>query len=375
MITLLLLTLRFKALICRLVQVPLRRLISKHGSKARRSGRLSGNIPKVASPFLLVNFLRHQGRIVLQIQESTWAYKGFSAKKMKVDELIALGGATPPTPSSPPSVSALDEITRLYNEVYSRGLCLFFESKWYELSDSRASSTAILHHNPQVVTLFKSFLQHITDLKGTELGDMRMPSHLEACLIWALACLPGSSASQDKFEQPSPAEAARWEAWHRVYVFETLISGDTLSTNPLLTPPADEKHAPHKHELAFWHYLAQYLLAAHSTSSPQDLAARERYLGLLRSTLDGRENRDVLYSIAILREYTTRWDAVQNEQTVPAYLDESDPRSKLAVATRFIRDEMAAMGGTTNVVRRLAELAYRSFVRPAVNVDGTGRRK
>ena len=89
----------------------------------------------------------------------------------------------------------------------------------------------------------------------------------------------------------------------------------------------------------------------------------------MRSLLDGRENRDVLYSIAVLREYTAHWDASYSEQSVPSHLEESDCRSKLAVATRFIRDESTSTGGTTNVVRRFADLAYRAFVRPGVNVN------
>jgi hypothetical protein len=94
----------------------------------------------------------------------------------------------------------------------------------------------------------------------------------------------------------------------------------------------------------------------------------------MRSLLDGRENRDVLYSIAVLREYTAYWDAGSNEQSVPSRLEESDLRSKLAVATRFIRDESTTAGGTTNVVRRFAELAYRAFVQPGVNVNRTRAR-
>lgn len=293
---------------------------------------------------------------------------------MKIDELIAVGGVTPPTPSSPPSPTLLSEIPKLYDEVYSRGLMLFFESRWYELNEGRTRSATILH-NPQLVTLFSSFLQHIATLKGTGLGDLKIPSHLETCLIWALACLPASCAAPDQPRWTSPHGADGIETWHRVYVFEILLSGDTLATNPLPPPPIGENNTPRNTEQEFWHYLGQYLLAGHSSPSPQDTATRERFLALLRSTLDARENRDVLYSIAILREYTAHWDAVQNEQTVPPHLEESDPRSKLVVATKFIRAEMAATGGTTNVVRRFAELAYRSFVRPAVNAHSAGRTK
>ncbi len=94
----------------------------------------------------------------------------------------------------------------------------------------------------------------------------------------------------------------------------------------------------------------------------------------MRNLLDGRENRDVLYSIAVLRDLSARMDPSLNEQTAPSHFDELDPRSRLAVATRFIREEAASTGGTTNVIRRFAALAYRAFVRPGVNSNRPARR-
>lgn len=166
----------------------------------------------------------------------------------------------------------------------------------------------------------------------------------------------------------APAPDDPWEARGRLQVFEALVSGETLTMNPLTPPNPNDADIRRRNELEFWYNLAKYLLREHSSPSPADVSVRECCLQSMRALLGGLENRDVLYSIAVLREYTRHWDACWNEQTVPSHLDESDARSKLAVATRFIRDESLSTRGTTNVVRRFTDLAYRAFVRPGVNV-------
>jgi hypothetical protein len=294
---------------------------------------------------------------------------------MKVDELIALGGAPPHSPSAPPSAEMLDEITKLYYEVYVPGLSLFFETRWFDFAKNRAMAanpTAMLHSDASLVSLFTSFIQTISKIKNTDPVDMVHSGHLELSVIWALARLPLSAPLTQRQQYPEslPAEDDPWEAQGRLQVFETLITGETLASTPLTPPPASASiHPLRRNELEFWHQLAKYLLQDHASASPADISTRESCLSAMRSLLDGRENRDVLYSIAVLREYTAQWDASYSEQSVPSHLEESDSRSKLAVATRFIRDESTSTGGTTNVVRRFADLAYRAFVRPGVNVN------
>ncbi|KAG7288228.1 hypothetical protein NEMBOFW57_007758 [Staphylotrichum longicolle] len=294
---------------------------------------------------------------------------------MKVDELIALGGAPPNPPSAPPSSEMLDEVTKLYYEVYVPGLSLFFETRWYDFAKNRATAanpTAMLHNNASLVSLFTSFIQTISKIKSTDPVDMVHSGHLELSVIWALARLPLSTplTQRQQFPESVPAEDDPWEARGRLQVFETLITGEILAGNPLTPPPAAANvHPLRRNELEFWYQLARYLLQDHASASSADISTRERCLSAMRALLDGRENRDVLYSIAVLREYTAQWDAAYSEQSVPSHLEESDSRSKLAVATRFIRDESTSTGGTTNVVRRFADLAYRAFVRPGVNVN------
>jgi len=333
-----------------------------------------GGTPSIFTPPLLI----------LQPREIKLTYQSCPAKKMKVDELIALGGAAPPTPTSPPSATLVDEITKLYYEIYVPGLTLFFESRWYSPSKDQSqcpspspspNSLLLLHQNKAVLNLFTSFLQNIIDIKSTDPADMVRSGHLETHLVWALARLPLSSLPRDV-----PPQDDLLETTNRLHVFETLLSGDVLETNPLSSPTqavahgdSDRSISLRRNEFEFWHHLGQFLLKSHSSMSADGCSARERCLGQMRSLLDGRENRDVLYSIAVLREYTMHWDATVNEQTISSQLDESEPRSKLAVATRFIRNE-ASTDATTNVVRQFANLAYRAFVRPGVNAKSGGKK-
>jgi hypothetical protein len=297
---------------------------------------------------------------------------------MKVDELAALGGKMPPGPDEPPNAETVDEMVRLYYEVYVPGLATFFESTWYNLRPQAINNPlSTLRDNKPVLNLFAIFLQTISSIQRTDQADMVYSGHLETCVVWALAKMPHSMASNALSSNADslPAEDDLREIQNRLVVFETLLSGEPLHINLLTPPPSSSSGNRHwsqrrVNELEFWYQLAQYLQQPHSS----DASARERCLSRMRAALDGHENRDVLYSIAVLREFTPQYDVAMNEQTMPVHLDETDPRSKLAVATRFIRDEAASTGGTTNVIRRFADLAYRAFVRPGVNVRQAVRR-
>ncbi|KXH68038.1 hypothetical protein CSAL01_10861 [Colletotrichum salicis] len=98
-----------------------------------------------------------------------------------------------------------------------------------------------------------------------------------------------------------------------------------------------------------------------------DPAKRDEVLGKLRMQLGGRENRDLIYSIAISRELSPRVE-VGFERNVPQHMDESDPKNRLFVANKFIQDEAQVTGGTTNVVRRFGEIAIRAYISPGVNI-------
>ncbi|KAK3339027.1 hypothetical protein B0H65DRAFT_432601 [Neurospora tetraspora] len=247
-----------------------------------------------------------------------------------VDDLIALGGAEPPIMNSPPSQAVIQEIKKLYGEIYVTGLSYFFETQWYDLKYDRGilahHSIQVLLNNQPLMGLFGSFVEHISQPRA----DHKYASQLEECIVWGLAKLPLCTRGRG--------------------------NNSTLTENPLCNPMVlGDLNTSRRNELEFWWYLAE-------------LAIRKpnRDLQNLRRLLDGQENRDFLYSLAVLREYSHHWNPANIEQQLPSQLAESDPRCRLAVAARFIRTAMEE--GTTNVVRRFAQLAYRAYVHPGASL-------
>lgn len=207
---------------------------------------------------------------------------------MKVDELLALGDTPPQASTAPPSPEMLTEITKLYNEVYSPGLSLFFETRWYDFAKPRTMTTnpaaAMLHNNQSLVSLFTSFIQTISKIESTNSEDMISSGHLESSVIWALACLPLSIPFTQCQQHPqfAPAEDDLEEARGRLQVFEALLSGETLAVNPLSPPPTGNIHPLQRNELQFWYQLATYLLQENASALPASVSRREGCLAVMR---------------------------------------------------------------------------------------------
>ncbi|TDZ72007.1 hypothetical protein CTRI78_v001601 [Colletotrichum trifolii] len=281
------------------------------------------------------------------------------ANKMKVDELIGLLGPAATTQEIALTPELLNEIINLYREVYVPALQLFFETNWFSAKD--AQGRYAIEHNQAILGQFASFLRVVQSVPANDHNQMALSGVLETRLIWALACMPCSSASgaanTNARTLPSPEDFT--EAANRVKVLEALICGEYLISNPL-APPVPDPHPHRQQEFEFWYNMAEFLRY-------HDAAKRDEMLSRLRLQLGGRENRDLMYSIAISREISPRVEP-GFEKDIPEHLDESDPKNRLYVANKFIQDEAQVTGGTTNVVRRLSEIAIRSYISPGVNV-------
>ena len=300
-----------------------------------------------------------------------WLAPVAQQKKMKVDELVALGGPAPPASQSLPSKEVVDEIIKVYYQIYVPGLTAFFETSWFNFRPDGHNPISILSHNTALMNLLASFLAAAASpVKVADAARMAAPGIMESRVVWNLTSLAYTvpAATNPATDEPLAADNAA-EARNRVSVFDTLLSGAYLINNPCIPPP--RRGDVHRiREAEFWYYLAEYLRIGepqpHATGASQ--RQRDAALTRIRNLLDGRENRDVLYSIAVLRELAPRYPAGY-ENSLPQHLDEGDPRNRLAVAAQFIRDEARTPGGTTNVVRRFAELAAKAFVSPGVNVS------
>ncbi|KAJ8127462.1 hypothetical protein O1611_g6175 [Lasiodiplodia mahajangana] len=296
--------------------------------------------------------------------ERTPAYSGISVRKMKVQELVAIGNAVPPSVDAPLSQERLLDVQDLYEQVYAPGLEKFFETDWY--LKSYGSNT--LASSPRVQEVLAAFLDSLSTTTTNDVAGMAYSANLEFRVVWELAILVYSVEYKVNLSHGLPATDDGNEARNRVAVFETLLSGDFLDHNPLRAPleNPDSSLYHRNRELKFWHSLAEFLLIRDQPNVDMT-PRRDHILAQLRELLDGRENRDVLYSLTIIRAFTHRFPP-DFESTLPPHLDESDPKSKLAVARKFIQDEARVTGGTTNVVRRFSELGVRAFIAPAYNI-------
>lgn len=287
-----------------------------------------------------------------------------SAKKMRVDELVSWGRAPPPKLKSFPDQGKLDEIRGLYEEIYAPGLEGFFETKWY----TEESTVSRLMMQDPVLERVAGFLNVVSKADQNNHSAMAESASLEFLVVWDFACLAFTNEPKVNPLSVIPPDSDPTEVRSRVTVFDALLSGTVLRENPLVRPPPSGDY--HRvRELDFWYHLGEFCRVEPlgDPPNPDILSQRDQILNRIRTLLDGRENRDVLYSMAIMRALSPDFPA-DFESTLPQHLDETDPKSKLAVARKFVLDEAKATGGTTNIVRRFSELAAMAFINPGTNV-------
>ncbi|PHH69931.1 hypothetical protein CDD82_7429 [Ophiocordyceps australis] len=284
---------------------------------------------------------------------------------MKISEIIDSLGPPPPRQPCNCSDEMFNEITKVYHEMYAGGLGAFFESSWYYFTDNGQMN---FPKDANLIEHMASFLKALEAVKANDHTQMAYSGVLETRIVWQLACTAYKSPdhTNSTMRIVLPAEGDPTEVRNRLRVVEALLCGEYLPENPLAPPVADADHHRMR-QFDFWYSLAEFVRKRDHPSSPESLKSRDEMLARMRHLLDGRENRDVLYSIAVVRELAPKYEAGYGS-SVPQHLDESDPKNRLAVASRFILDEAQVTGGTTNVVRRFSDIAARAFVNPGVNI-------
>ncbi|KAI9816385.1 MAG: hypothetical protein M1832_005052 [Thelocarpon impressellum] len=293
------------------------------------------------------------------------------AKRIKIDDLLSVGGVVPP-PLTPPSESAasltpatLDGIKRFYSDHYALAIDDFLETRWFAtrglawmLNDARLCE--------QIAALLERFR---TAYAPEDVGAYALTQALETRVIWSLMCLCRAAATSSKAAADAGGEldardahaSGLNEAVRRLSVFEDLLSGAVVDTNVAdLARLGSAQHDPAKlRELEFWRLMGRFLtLRDDEASSAKEM---DDALAGCRNLLEGRENRDVIYSIAIARHVGQRVAEFPNALPEAAGDDEQDVRHKLLVAKDFVEKE-AAGRGTTLVIQRLCGMATRAWL-------------
>lgn len=287
------------------------------------------------------------------------------AKRMKkIHEIIDLLGPPPPPQQVSHTEETFNEITKVYHEMYAPGLSAFMETTWYYFVENGKMS---FPRDANLIEHMATFLKILEAVKANDHSQMAYSGVLETRIVWELACTAYHTPDRppQAIRVAMPPDGDPMEAKNRLRVVETLLCGEYLPVNPLALPLSDvDVHRTRQFD--FWYSLAEFVRRRDSPDSPPAVKAREDALARMRHLLDGRENRDVLYSIAVVRELAPTYGPSYGAN--PPHLDETDPKNRLIVASKFILDEAQVTGGTTNVVRRFSDIASRAFVNPAVNV-------
>jgi hypothetical protein len=289
-----------------------------------------------------------------------------TGEKMKISDIINLLGPPPPPQQANSSEEEFNEITRVYHEMYAGSLSAFFETGWYYFVENGQMT---FPRDSGLIEGMAAFLKVLQTVKANDHVQMSYSGVLETRVVWQLACTASWAAADhtsNSTRTSLPPDGDAVEAKNRLKVVEALLCGDYLASNPL-TPPSQDRDTVRMRQFDFWYQLGEFVRIRELPNAPPAVKARDDVLNKMRHLLDGRENRDVLYSIAVVRELAPQFDP-NYASSVPQHLDEADPKNRLAVASKFILDESQVTGGTTNVVRRFSDIAARAFVNPGVNV-------
>ncbi|KAI9674745.1 MAG: hypothetical protein M1817_001649 [Caeruleum heppii] len=289
------------------------------------------------------------------------AHTSLPAKRIKIDDLLSIGGAVPP-PTPPTDLGVLEDMKRIFSTIYAPAIDAFLETRWYT-----ARGLPWLLEDAPLCASFAALLERFKVRHGADDGDALTTTRtMEMRVIWSLMCLCRTAATA---AHPDTAPAAHGdarngqlmleEARRRLLVFEDLISGTVVDVNHAEPASSIAVRDPQKlRELDFWKLVGQFLtLRDDEASSAKEM---DDTLALCRNLLDARENRDVIYSIAIVRHVGQRVAEFPNHVPEAVSNDEDDARNKLWVAKSFIEGESDGRG-TNAVIQRLCGMATRSW--------------
>ncbi|KAF4124176.1 Negative acting factor [Geosmithia morbida] len=291
---------------------------------------------------------------------------------MLVEELINRHGPAPPVPKGIQNDTTYQEVVKVYHEMYAPGLHALFESIWFYFTENGKMS---FPRQGSLVAQMAVFLKVLENIKVTDRAQMMYSSTLELRLVWDLAKNALSAAPDgvdNRTRETMPHENDAVEVKARFRLVQALLDGTLLPFNPAC-PPIRNSNNPHRlRELEFWFSLGEFV-TTHVNASPMmvrreaDMAVRGVALETMRKFLDGRENRDVIYSIAVVRHNAYRFNMAQ-AMLEKYHLPESDARNKAVVASKFIMSQTQATGSMTNVTRRICDLANQLYVSPGYNI-------
>ncbi|KAL8831132.1 MAG: hypothetical protein Q9170_005434 [Blastenia crenularia] len=290
-----------------------------------------------------------------------------SIKSSRMDELVALNGVPPPasTITQPLPPVCYEDISLAYRRVYGPHIDKILETQWF--------SSRGLHYVLQDARLCERFATLVARFNISPQDpayEQSLPAthSLEASIIWSIMSIArhvggGKDASTGRVSAEEIGGGVL-DAAGRVEILENLLLGQHLeseapSTTENMRNGSGLQVQLHEREREFWRLMRKFLtIHDDEASASHELDAT---LKDARNYLDVKENRDVIYSIALVRLHGGRENL---EHLSHANNGGGNTQDKgLALAKGFLEDE-AGPRGTTQVVQRICGMAVRAWTLP-----------
>ena len=296
------------------------------------------------------------------------------ARRMKILELCSINDHTPPTlpPPGPYNPDLLANIITIWRKTYATSLCRLFETSFF--AGPNAEGFLFGEHNRRAEPQWKSLLEwefaHFYTIISSLTGYNDPPAvqGLEARLIWRLANASREYPPSEINRNPEFAKNDPSIVSQRLDVVEALVTGEWLRAHQLQPssrygrPEITELSLPaqlNERELEFWYCLGEFVTRPPESSTPLGPNPPHQldvWLGQMRHVLDQYENRDVLYSIAMVRHLGDQYADLVHSGSY----DAEENRAAYFVAKGFIESQVTR--GSNQVIQRVCQMAAQAFV-------------
>jgi len=200
-------------------------------------------------------------------------------------------------------------------------------------------------------------LQHFAQLNASTGADAEYRCRAaEARAVWHLLEL--SRPDVDNQSQHSLRQIDLMSPHGRLDVLECLLTNRMLYEANFSPQHADSNWPRDKtDEFHFWSDLARFL--ARSSEDSNTSAEMDNLLHHCRNRLNGRENRDVIYSLMVVRHLGWRIPGFPHSMA-PESGGESSSVNKVYIAHKFISEE-GGYRGTNHPIQRICDMAMRAW--------------
>ena len=301
-----------------------------------------------------------------------------SGKPSTIEDLCIVDARTHPvlTPSlAPPEYLDIEAIQAIYQTTYAPGLDKLLETQWFS---EKGFSNLVSDTN-----LLADFGSYIGAVHSISTTAVTLLAAIETRLVWSLLCMCRTSSGIPVANHvtgirgvSSFRDEEALVCVPRLDVLEALITGESLAPNqpgkisiesPASCGSSRLGQQLKGRELDFWHTIGQYLgvppisesTVAAEDHEPDPFLLAEALVAHCRSLLDTFENRDVIYSILVLRHLGERWAGSTPESSTEPELLKA--QQDWVVARGFLEAQAEGRGSTNPVISRFCSMALRAW--------------